>query len=299
MKAKPVAFGPLTMIPGDKRSRFPFCNSLFIEDAGLIIDPSCNRKVIETLHNQHKLRVVCLTHWHEDHFRYLHLLDECCLWMSEADSIPLADSREFLRWYGLDVPGADSIRKMIKFKLEREIRFKPGIPDRLMADGETIDLGSSFMEVIASPGHSPGHLSYFFPEQSVLFLGDYNMDSFGPWTGDPNSDIDECIATIHRLRQVPAEILIAGHLPEPILDNNDALWDSYLLTISAREEKLAGFLKEPHTRDEVIDQWLILGEPGEPVDYFRFAEQAHVEKHLARMVRQGVVQNFDGLYQRV
>lgn len=296
MAPEQIQIGPITLIPGRNDAKFPFCNSLYIEAAGLLFDPSSNRTVLEKLHSEKKIRTVCLSHWHEDHIRYFYLLEGCDYWISEADSIPLRSSQTFVDWYGLDKPGTGEIRKSIEAKLESEIHFKPRIPDRILTDGEFIDLGSVTMEVIGSPGHSPGHLSFFFPEPAVLFLGDYNLDLFGPWTGDPYADIDQCIESINRLRQVPAEVLITGHCTEPITANAEELWERYIKTISAREEKILGFLNQPRSLDDIIDQWIILERPKEPVAYFRLAEKAHIEKHLQRMIRQGAIRFVDTRY---
>jgi len=91
-----------------------------------------------------------------------------------------------------------------------------------------------------------------------MFLRDYNLDEFGPWTGDPNSDIDQCIDTIHRLSKVTAEILITGHQVKPIKKGAERLWKRYLKTIVQRERKILKYLTEPRKLDEIIDQWIIL-----------------------------------------
>jgi len=298
MKPQPISFGPVSLIPGDKEAKFPYCNSLYIADARLIIDPSSNREILVELRRQGRIDTVCLSHWHEDHFRFLYLLDDTRFWISEMDATPLGNGREFLSWYGLDAPGTEELRRMIMAKMVTEIRYQARTPDRFLEDGDIIDLGSVSMEVIASPGHSPGHRSFYFPELSLLFLGDYNLDPFGPWTGDPFSDIDQCIATIQRLRRVPARVLLAGHRLDPIVSGAEALWDGYLDTIRLREEKLSDFLREPRTLDEIIDKWLVLGKPKEPIAYFRFGEKAHVEKHLARLLRQKTIHKEGEVYRR-
>jgi len=299
MEPEQIQIGPVSLIPGNKGAKFPYCNSLYVETAGLIIDPSSNRKVLETLYREQKIQTVCLTHWHEDHIRFFHLLDDCGFWMSEADSVPLSNPRDFIKWYGFGGPGFADLRRTLEARMASEIHFKPRIPDRLLADGDIIDLGSVSMEVIATPGHSPGHLSFFFREPSILFLGDYSLDAFGPWTGDPFADIDQCIASINRLRQVPADILIAGHRPQPITSDADKRWERYLHTITIREEEILDFLGEPRTLDEIIDQWIILKIPKQPIAYFRLGEKAHIEKHLARLIRHEAVRLEEGCYHRV
>jgi hydroxyacylglutathione hydrolase len=44
--------------------------------------------------------------------------------------------------------------------------------DVKVAEGDTIDIGSAKATVIETPGHTRGHVSYFFPEAGIVFVGD-------------------------------------------------------------------------------------------------------------------------------
>ncbi|MBC6980336.1 hydroxyacylglutathione hydrolase [Caulobacter sp. 17J80-11] len=44
--------------------------------------------------------------------------------------------------------------------------------DRKVGDGDTVWLGETRLEVVATPGHTLGHIVYFSPENSVAFVGD-------------------------------------------------------------------------------------------------------------------------------
>jgi hypothetical protein len=39
-------FGPVWFIQGENRGKYPFCHSLFIEGAGVLIDPASDREVL-------------------------------------------------------------------------------------------------------------------------------------------------------------------------------------------------------------------------------------------------------------
>lgn len=47
----------------------------------------------------------------------------------------------------------------------------PGI-DVAVADGDSLELGSFEVRVIATPGHTAGHVSYWIPQAKVAFVGD-------------------------------------------------------------------------------------------------------------------------------
>lgn len=47
----------------------------------------------------------------------------------------------------------------------------PGI-DKTVADGDRLDMGGHRVEVIATPGHTAGHVCYYLPEDGMLFSAD-------------------------------------------------------------------------------------------------------------------------------
>lgn len=47
----------------------------------------------------------------------------------------------------------------------------PGI-DEVVEDGDSFDFDGEPVEVIATPGHTAGHVSYYFPQSGVVFTGD-------------------------------------------------------------------------------------------------------------------------------
>lgn len=45
-------------------------------------------------------------------------------------------------------------------------------PDRILDDGDTVQLGGLTAHVIATPGHTLGHIVYHLPEHGIAFVGD-------------------------------------------------------------------------------------------------------------------------------
>ncbi len=54
-----------------------------------------------------------------------------------------------------------------------EIRpVSPYEVDRSLAQGDQLQFGAICMEVLSTPGHTPGHVSFYWREQGILFSGD-------------------------------------------------------------------------------------------------------------------------------
>ncbi len=287
-------FGPVRFIPGDNRGRYPFCNSLYIEGAGVLIDPACNRERLIRLREETGVKVVWLSHWHEDHFLHLDLFDDIPFWISAGDAPPLADLSLLLDWYGVSAEE----RCFWEPLLIDQFHFRPRYPARNLIGGETIAMGSVTVDVIATPGHTPGHLAFFFREAAVLYTGDYDLTPFGPWYGDRFSDIDSTRSSILRLRTVPAQVVLTGHESGVFARPPAVLWDRYASVIAERETKLLSVLEQPRSLEEIVDACIIYGRQREPKAFFAFGERAHMLKHLLHLENRGIVVREEGRYRK-
>jgi len=86
-------------------------------------------------------------------------------------------------------------------------------PDVLLAGGETIEVGGISFEVLAVPGHSPGHLAFY--ADGALFSGDVLFAGSVGRTDLPRGDWDELLGSIRSLAdRFPAETVVyPGHGP--------------------------------------------------------------------------------------
>ncbi|HAJ27729.1 MAG TPA: MBL fold metallo-hydrolase [Syntrophus sp. (in: bacteria)] len=287
-------FGPVWFIPGVKRGRYPYCNSVYIQGPGIIIDPASDEDRLREIRDQEGIQEVWLSHWHEDHFTYLDLFGDVPLRICRKDAPPLSDIGVLLDWYNLKDPHRNHWRKLI----EETFRFRPRNPTSFLEDGDVIPFGNITVEIIGAPGHTPGHLSFLFREQGILFLGDYDMTSFGPWYGDLYSSIEETTDSLRRLRATPADIWFTGHDTGVITDNEDQLWRQYENVIYQREEKILSFLATPRSITEIVQSWLIYGKPREPLAFFEFGEHALTVKHIDWLLKKGLIEIVDGKFAR-
>jgi len=68
--------------------------------------------------------------------------------------------------------------------------------------------------VVATPGHTPGHCSFYQPEQRLLFAGDaigripFNMSIPGKFV---TTDIEEAKRSIRKLAEMDINTLCMGH----------------------------------------------------------------------------------------
>ena len=92
--------------------------------------------------------------------------------------------------------------------------FEPFQVDRVLADGERIELGAgSTVEVIAAPGHTWDSLSYYLPERKILIASEAAgcTDGTGEVVTEFLADYPAYVDTIRRLSRLDVEIFCQGH----------------------------------------------------------------------------------------
>jgi hydroxyacylglutathione hydrolase len=216
----------------------------------------------------------------------LDLFEDVPLWISHADAPPLSDLDILLDWYGVE---DDEHRQYWRRLMLEQFNFRPRRPYGFLKGGEQIRLGDLTVDVIASPGHTPGHLAFFFREPAVLFLGDYDLTRFGPWYGDAHSSIEETIASLERLKRIAARVLLTSHEKGVFEEPSAELWEQYAQVIDDREGRLLKAMDRPKSLEEIVNLYLIYGRPREPRAFYEFCERALITKHIERLEQRGMV----------
>ena len=88
----------------------------------------------------------------------------------------------------------------------------PRRPDAYVNDGDELALGGLRVRVIHTPGHSPGHVMYHFPDESVLVGGDLIIMGAVGRTDFPDASHADLEASIRKVMQLPPDTtLLPGH----------------------------------------------------------------------------------------
>ncbi len=92
-------------------------------------------------------------------------------------------------------------------------------PTRWLQDGEQLQLGELSLQVIHTPGHTPGHLSFYCAEGATVFVGDVLFQGSIGRTDFPQGDYTTLIDSITR-RLLPLGdniTVVPGHGPTTTL----------------------------------------------------------------------------------
>ena len=170
-----------------------------------IVDPGGNGKdVVRFLEKEElQLKGILLTHGHSDHIGGVQDLIEAFpvpIYIHEKDEPMLTSSRLNLSAsWGMDITVKGEIR--------------------LVKEGDLVPCGTANLQVIETPGHTPGGVCFFEPgealERPTLFVGDTLFQGSIGRTDFPGGSMDELLDNIERkLYQLPDEtIVFPGHGP--------------------------------------------------------------------------------------
>ncbi len=185
------------------------CYLLCGRDRAALIDTGLGvsdiRKVVDKLTD---LPVtVITTHAHWDHIGGHKAFDEIAIheaeraWLSVRFPLPLRIIKENLTKRRCDFPP--------EFDIDTYQIFH-GEPQRILRDGDSLDLGGREIRVIHTPGHSPGHCCFYEPERQYLYSGDliYKGCLYAFY---PTTDLLLFYRSVRRIRAYPAARILPGH----------------------------------------------------------------------------------------
>ncbi|KAJ50187.1 glyoxylase-like metal-dependent hydrolase (beta-lactamase superfamily II) [Clostridium tetanomorphum] len=89
-------------------------------------------------------------------------------------------------------------------------KFFQGTPTMVLKDNDIIDIGGRFIQVLHTPGHSPGHICFFEKERGYLFTGDlvYKDTLFAYY---PSTDPKAYLKSIERVATLPVKKVFPAH----------------------------------------------------------------------------------------
>lgn len=103
----------------------------------------------------------------------------------------------------------------LELELMRE--SAPSLPLGPLREGERIRAGGVELEPILTPGHSPGHLSFWWEKERVLFGGDNILRTITTWIGPPHGSLIGYLDSLKRVRELNPRLIFSGHGP-PVKD---------------------------------------------------------------------------------
>ncbi|HYK72387.1 MAG TPA: MBL fold metallo-hydrolase [Pseudoneobacillus sp.] len=184
---------------------------VFTENDGtcLIIDPGEEGKKLHNWLNEKKVipKAILLTHAHFDHIGAVD-------YIRDVYKIPVYLHSKESKW--LSDPALNGSQY---FMSNQPMIVKDA--DILIKREENLQIGLFQFQVLETPGHSPGSVSYFFEKERIVVSGDALFHQGIGRTDLHGGNHEQLIQSIHKkLLTLPEDTLVlSGHGPETIIED--------------------------------------------------------------------------------
>jgi hydroxyacylglutathione hydrolase len=169
-------------------------------DRALIVDPGEEADKLLGAIDELGLTLdgILLTHTHFDHVGAVAPVAKATgaeVWVPELESFVLADINAYVPWPGFGP-------------------FESYDAEHTLKGGEKLQLAGFDIDVIFTPGHSPGHVTFSIPDEQAVFSGDVLFQSSVGRTDLPGGDHATLMESIRGLVEtLPEETAVyPGHM---------------------------------------------------------------------------------------
>jgi len=166
----------------------------------IVIDPGDEApRLLEAIDElELEVAAILLTHTHFDHVGAVAPVARATgaeVWCPELEVEVLADIMRFVPWPGFGP-------------------FESYAADHTVAGGERLELAGMEIDVLFTPGHSPGHVTYSIPSEQGLFSGDVLFAGSVGRTDLPGADPATLMRSLGLLVEaLPGETVVyPGHM---------------------------------------------------------------------------------------
>lgn len=290
------------VIQGNNRSRSPFSNAVCVLDrTRLLMDTGCGLDIIRHIGSAATIDSVILSHSHPDHTSGTWLLKEICnpdvaVPCQGSDSIARADklaSRFVSRdledlWKKAYLP----VTGFRDFTFTSEYR-----------DGSEFSTGKNRFIALHTPGHLQDHYCLWEPDEKILVGFDIDLSPFGPWYGNPESDMELFAKSLEQIGRLPVEIYISSHARPVKPPHFIKRLKAYVSALHDRDASILAIIPKDSRIgiEEIVD-----ASPIYCIDYrlhpdriLRFGETQMITKHVRHLIDMGrITEDEHGRYRR-
>jgi hydroxyacylglutathione hydrolase len=141
---------------------------------------------------------ILITHTHFDHIGAVAEVARVTgaeVWVPELEAFVLEDINRYVPWPGFGP-------------------FENHKAEHTLSGGERLELAGFEIDVLHTPGHSPGHVTFSIPDETAIFSGDVLFQQSIGRTDLPYGDHDRLMESIRMLVEtLPAETAVyPGHM---------------------------------------------------------------------------------------
>ncbi len=280
-------YNSVLFVEGKNQGSYPYSNSLLI--GNYLFDTGISELFLQKLKQDHSIKHVVLSHWHEDHISGNKYINNAIFYCHCKDKEIIENIAKMDIYYGVEDLQTIGVYEGIMNMLD----LKNTKVNSVFDGGEYIIKDDNVhLRIIHAPGHSAGHCCFYDEISKILFLADIDLSNFGPWYGALDSNVIEYEQSIEKLMNLNSEFAFTSH-------------SGIIIGSKIIKENLMGVLSIIHNRDEAILSYLSERKPksiedfrnknityknyGIMKNYELLAEKIMIQYHLDKLIKKGKV----------
>ena len=173
--------------------------------------------------NLQDITSIVITHAHMDHFGLAGMIRELSkaeIIMHEIEASHATPERwkagpEWWNWLLVNGLPEEDVRDLQEQNRKRGEFSWLVQPDRTVRGGEKLSIDSADLEIIWTPGHSPGHICLYDPARKILFSGDHilpvitpNVSLFPQSAANPLGSYTD---SLKKMEQLDVDLVLPAH----------------------------------------------------------------------------------------
>jgi len=278
--------GPIMLIEGpNKSSKVPYSRSLYLDCADkVLIDSGADPKSLLQIEKENGIQLIMNTHYHPDHTSHNYLFPNAEKLINPIEYETAQSIEGIARANGVyqewGPKGVETRKQNLPSRWVKSLGQLTGTYEY----EKEYNFSGIKVQFLHSPGHTSGLSCPYFPDLGVVFAGDYDMTSFGPWYNGTDGDIDDFIRSGKRLLELDANTYITGHQKGVFTKEEFAVaMETYLAIINQRDEKIERYVAQGLSFEELTSIGIFYPKRTLDNGILKTWERTGIRKHLHRL----------------
>ncbi|WP_342511014.1 MBL fold metallo-hydrolase [Sporosarcina sp. FSL K6-1522] len=290
--------GPIEIL-GDNSSKVPFCTTLLLtyNRESALLECGAGFDSLRYIKKNYFVRDIYLTHHHIDHVWGVSFFPEADVHINPFDFEKASDIYALSHADGmLAVQDEETFQIWLKQQENRHFGDKTVgkrtiQPNRKYPLDEPVEIAGMDVQFIHAPGHSEGYTVPYIEKYGVVYVGDIDLTSFGPFYNELESDIADFITSAKKVGDLDAKYFVTGHHKGIVSQQeyNEKVVD-FLNVIERRHEKITRCIRNGISPEKMIEQGIFYWKEQIEGSILRKKNEViGIYKHLQQLLQEGEV----------
>jgi hydroxyacylglutathione hydrolase len=279
-------------VEGERNGRFPSCHGFLITGSeNVLIDAGIGVDRVRTLDKAHRIDILIISHSHPDHIRYWYLLNDRFLLTPTETPDSVCDLMKLGERFTGSVPNGEIWAKQVSEDFGvRAMRHA----DNRFENNEILEFNGIKLQALHTPGHINDHYCFYDTISGTLLTTDIDLTSFGPWYGNPESNILKFQDSVKKIMEIPATTVCSSHKVY-IKGDASAQFQKFLNAFN-RQRKMVLELCNGSTLKEMVERSPFYHN-GMPNKFLQNVFEFNmISKNLELLKEENIIEEIDGHY---